>query len=60
MAEIRQLEGGGSTSCLIIGVTGNVLQEDVNHFMTCGANKVLGKPVKFSKVEEIWKEHGMI
>ena len=28
----------------VIGVTENVLQEDVDHFIQCGANAVLAKP----------------
>ena len=30
---------------VIVGVTGNVLAEDMNHFITCGANAVMMKPV---------------
>eukprot|EP01036_Dinobryon_divergens_P042023 gene42023-biopygen33699 len=29
----------------IIGVTGNALPSDINHFMSSGANKVLVKPI---------------
>ena len=56
VAEIRQLD----SNTVIIGVTGNVLQEDVDHFLSKGANRVLGKPVKFAKVLEIWMENGLI
>jgi len=31
----------------IIGVTGNVLAEDVAHFKSCGAEQILPKPVNF-------------
>jgi CheY-like chemotaxis protein len=43
---------------LIVGVTGNVLAEDVAYFVSCGANCVLSKPVKFQRLEDIWLEHG--
>jgi CheY-like chemotaxis protein len=33
----------------VIGVTGNVLAEDVSYFKSCGANRVLSKPL--SRVE---------
>ena len=37
----------------IIGVTGNVLSEDVEEFTTAGANEVLGKPVRALQLREI-------
>ena len=54
--KIREL---GCADPFIIGVTGNVLAEDVNHFLDCGANSVLPKPVKFPKLEELWIENGI-
>ncbi len=38
---------------LIIGVTGNVLPEDVTSFLSVGANAVLGKPVKISDLQNM-------
>lgn len=37
----------------IIGVTGNILDDDVSHFISCGANEVLGKPTKKDDLETI-------
>lgn len=54
--EIRRM----GCDSLIVGITGNVLEEDINHFISCGANSVLGKPVIFQKVEDIWAEHGIL
>jgi two-component system, sensor histidine kinase len=41
-------------SALIIGVTGNVLGEDVAYFKSMGANRVLPKPVNVPAIEECW------
>jgi len=43
----------------VVGVTGNVLEDDVAHFISCGANHVLPKPVKFAKLEDLWFEYGV-
>lgn len=40
---------------LIIGVTGNVLSEDVNFFLSKGANRVLPKPVSMDLLNEAWR-----
>lgn len=40
----------------IIGVTGNVLPEDVSYFEKCGANAVLSKPVKINDLIACWLE----
>ena len=40
----------------IIGVTGNVLPEDVSYFEKCGANAVLAKPVKINDLIACWLE----
>lgn len=53
--EIRAMGCG----TLIVGITGNVLAEDVNHFKSCGANHVLPKPVDFRKVEELLVDNGV-
>ena len=41
----------------IIGVTGNVLAEDMDYFALCGANAVLPKPIQMYRLEEIWVEN---
>jgi CheY-like chemotaxis protein len=37
----------------IVGVTGNIMQEDVDLFLSAGANEVIGKPLKLEKLQEI-------
>jgi CheY-like chemotaxis protein len=37
----------------IIGVTGNMMQEDVDLFLAAGANEVIGKPLKLEKLQEL-------
>jgi DNA-binding response OmpR family regulator len=49
--EIRELGYKG----LIIGITGNVLQVDTDHFVNCGADKVLHKPVDVKKIDNVVK-----
>jgi CheY-like chemotaxis protein len=39
----------------IIGVTGNVLVEDVAYFTSMGANCVLPKPVNIAVIEQCWE-----
>jgi len=43
----------------IIGITGNVLPEDVKYFRDCGANDVLAKPVKMGDLYASWVELGV-
>lgn len=43
----------------IIGVTGNMLADDIAFFRSCGANALLGKPFKIASLEEIWSEYGV-
>jgi osomolarity two-component system, sensor histidine kinase SLN1 len=37
----------------IVGVTGNIMQEDVDLFLSAGANEVIGKPLKLEKLQEL-------
>jgi CheY-like chemotaxis protein len=53
--EIREL----GCDSFIVGITGNLLAEDVNYYLFCGANFVLPKPVDFRKLEELWFERGV-
>jgi len=41
---------------LIVGVTGNVLSEDVDYFISKGANCVLPKPVSMKLLNDAWKD----
>jgi len=43
----------------IVGVTGNVLEDDVTFFKSCGANAVLAKPLDFTELENLWIEYGV-
>jgi len=43
----------------IVGVTGNLLAEDVKHFRDCGANAVLPKPFPMVELESLWIEEGI-
>ena len=40
----------------IVGVTGNCMSEDVDHFRNCGANCVLPKPFRLEALEQRWVE----
>lgn len=53
--KMRQL--GSDT--FIVGITGNVLPEDIEHFRDQGANEVLPKPFNISDLEEILLEYGV-
>jgi CheY-like chemotaxis protein len=54
--KIRLMGFGG----LIVGVTGNALAEDVDHFLKKGADAVLTKPLDTSKLSEILATAGYI
>ena len=41
----------------IVGVTGNVLPQDVAHFKDSGADGVLGKPFQVEELESLWIEY---
>jgi CheY-like chemotaxis protein len=43
----------------IVGITGNLLPEDIEHFRSQGANEVLPKPFNISDLEEILMEYGV-
>ena len=49
-SQIRELGFRG----LIVGITGNVLPEDIAHFKVMGANAVLAKPVRLPQLEVVW------
>jgi CheY-like chemotaxis protein len=52
---IREL----GSDVFIVGITGNVLPEDVAYFKSCGANDVLSKPVRLSDIDCVWMEFGV-
>jgi CheY-like chemotaxis protein len=56
VAQVRKL---GCTS-FIVGVTGNVLVEDVDYFKACGANSVFPKPLQLPSLEALWVEYGVL
>ena len=43
--------------CFIIGVTGNMLLDDVQYFIHAGANAVLPKPFQYARIEELWNKN---
>ena len=47
---IRQMGFTGS----IVGVTGNVLSEDIQFFRNAGANEVLAKPISMKRIDGYW------
>ncbi len=49
------LRSKGYRKVNIIGVTGNVLVEDIATFTSAGANKVLPKPITLALIEECWE-----
>lgn len=50
----RVLRESGCTA-IIIGVTGNVLSEDISHFKSMGADEVLAKPIQVGRLDELWE-----
>jgi CheY-like chemotaxis protein len=53
--KIRKL----GSSAHIVGVTGNVMSEDVECFRAAGANWVLPKPFRIEALEQQWVEYGI-
>ncbi len=53
--EIQKL----GSNVLIVGITGNMLREDVDFFKSCGAHFVLPKPFELPLLETLWQEHGI-
>jgi signal transduction histidine kinase/CheY-like chemotaxis protein len=48
---------GMGSDVFIVGITGNLLPEDVAHFKEKGANYILPKPFKLSDLESLWVEY---
>ena len=53
--EIRKI----GSDAFVIGMTGNMMAEDVAYFKSQGANAVLPKPFKISRLEELLVEHSV-
>lgn len=53
---VKELRRRGYQNLYIVGVTGNMLPEDVDHFKQCGANEVLPKPFRLNALVELWSE----
>lgn len=53
----KEIRAAGSDS-FIVGISGNVLADDVANFRDHGANAVLPKPVQFPELESLWSEYG--
>jgi CheY-like chemotaxis protein/nitrogen-specific signal transduction histidine kinase len=48
----KKLRASGN-NVLVLGITGNALQDDIEEFKSAGANQVLTKPVQISKLKEV-------
>lgn len=44
----------------ILGVTGNVLAEDVKFFVSQGANEVLAKPISMDMLQSCWERYPLV
>lgn len=52
----KEIRKNGFKKLNIVGITGNVLPEDVKYFKSCGANDVRAKPVKIADINKSWME----
>jgi signal transduction histidine kinase/DNA-binding response OmpR family regulator len=52
---VKQIRGQGS-DVYIIGLTGNIMADDVKYFHVCGANAVFPKPFKVKEFEQLLEE----
>jgi len=60
-ASIKLREGGYGN--LVVGVTGNVLDDDVVQYLAAGADMIIGKPVKIALLRMLLRhvlEHGSL
>merc|ERR1712151_533646 len=56
---VKEMRSVGFDS-VVVGITGNVLPDDIEYFKSCGANNVLPKPLQLEKLEAIWIYFGVI
>ena len=54
----RKIRGHG-IDVFIVGVTGNLMPEDVNYFHECGAGAILSKPFRMSELDDLIFEHNI-
>ena len=52
---VKEIRGQGS-DVYIIGLTGNIMADDVKYFHVCGANAVFPKPFKVREFEQLLQE----
>ena len=57
-AAVRMRKAGCDS--FIVGVTGNLLEEDVSYFKECGASEVLPKPFVFEDLQLMLVEYGVV
>lgn len=57
-ATSRKLRDEGN-GVFIVGITGNMLAEDVAYFLSCGANSVLPKPFQIATLEQLCMEYSV-
>lgn len=43
-----------------IGLTGNALDSDITHFLSCGANEVMTKPFDLTHFQELVDNYSII
>lgn len=55
----KLLRENGCTA-LVVGVTGNVLDEDIAYFIKMGADEVLPKPVQVSLLDQCWEKFNVV
>jgi CheY-like chemotaxis protein len=55
-AAVKKLRELDHNSLIVIGLTGNILEEDVEYFKSCGADAVLSKPVVLQNIFDAYKE----
>lgn len=55
----KHLRAIGCNSC-VVGVTGNVLPDDVSYFVSCGVASVFYKPVNLDELDAFWRDNGVL
>jgi CheY-like chemotaxis protein len=55
----KEIRGLGCDA-FIVGVTGNIMEEDVALFKAKGANGVLPKPFKLAQLDQLWMEYDLV
>jgi CheY-like chemotaxis protein len=55
----REMRSRGCDA-FVVGVTGNLMAEDIAIFRNSGANSVLPKPFRLAALDQLWLEHGVL